>query len=61
MIQMLLMDIGQDSNVRGDGHIFQLVAGQLADNDCLRPYILHQIEYRNTYISRQNGIIACVL
>ena len=56
VIQMLLMDIQKDCNVRRHMDIFQLMAGQLTHNACARRDLFQNIKKRNTDITGKNRV-----
>ena len=56
VIQMFLMEIGKDSNMRRNSHIFQLVTGKFTYDLCVLSHFFHMIKHRNTDISYQDRI-----
>ena len=56
MVQMFLVDVHQNSYMGRDRHIFQLMAGKLKHNPCVRLHFLHVVQGRYAYIPHQKGI-----
>ena len=57
VVQMLLVNVQKHADMRGYVNVFQLVAGQFADQTGVRVDFLQNIKSRNTDISGKNGIL----